>query len=116
LAALLVCALCGAPLSAQRAGSDDERAPSPTISETTGRILNEAIELLNMDDYAGARAALQDLRMDRLSPYERGRFEQILSNLDYAQERYDSAREHLRPAIESQGLSEREISQLRYQI
>lgn len=118
LAALLLGVLAAPPLSAQRAGGRDEeeRTPAPAIGEATGRILNEAIELLNKDDYAGARAALQDIRMDRLSPYERSRVEQILSNLDFAEEKYDSAREHLRLALESGGLNEQEASQVRYQI
>lgn len=118
LAALLLCAVCAAPSFAQRAGDrdDDERAAAPTIDEQTGRILNEAIELLNMDDYAGARAALEDIRIDRLSPYERSRVEQILSNLDFVEERYDSAREHLRLALDSGGLNELEASQVCYQI
>ncbi|HEX7043679.1 MAG TPA: tetratricopeptide repeat protein [Burkholderiales bacterium] len=116
-AALLLGALAVPSAFAQRAGdrNEEERA-APMIGEQTGRILNEAIELLNMDDYAGARAALQDLRIDRLSPYERSRVEQILSNLDYAEEKYDSAREHLRLALESGGLNEQEASQVRFQI
>ena len=63
-----------------RAGDDDEERAPPTIGATTGRILNEAIELLNMDDLAGVRETLAELRVDRLSPYERSRVEQILAS------------------------------------
>lgn len=114
----LIAASC-LPLTAlpqrDRATDDEERAP-PTIGATTGRILNEAIELLNMDDLAGVRETLGELKIDRLSPYERSRVEQILASVDFAEERYESAREHLNLALSSGGLNENEAAQVQYQI
>lgn len=107
------------PAFAQRAGSDDEEEESPSgviNSERTAEALNEAIELLNMENYAGAQARLAELRLDRLSPYERSRVEQIFFQISYASERYDEARGHLEQAIAAGGLAETEVQSLRYQI
>jgi tetratricopeptide (TPR) repeat protein len=81
----------------------------------TGRILNEAIELLNTDDNAGAAQKIGTLQLDRLSPYERGTVERILFNIAYAQERYEEARGHLQKAIDSGGLSAVQIDEARFQ-
>jgi tetratricopeptide (TPR) repeat protein len=91
------------------------QAQSTSIDAQTGRILNEAIELMNASDYAGAAAKISTLQLDRLSPYERGRVEQILANIAVSQERYDEARAHLQKAIDSGGLNAQEIDQARYQ-
>jgi tetratricopeptide (TPR) repeat protein len=101
-----------------RAGGEDEEAEGPdtSISEATARILSEAIEFLNMDQYAEARASLADLRLDRLSPFERSRYEQLMFNLDMVNEDYPSARGHLQAAIDSGGLNPQEISTMRYQM
>jgi tetratricopeptide (TPR) repeat protein len=55
------------------------------------------------------------LKLDKLSPYERSKVEQILFNIAYSQEKYSDARGHLQKAIDSGGLNEQEISQMRYQ-
>jgi tetratricopeptide (TPR) repeat protein len=99
---------------AQRAGEGDE--PPPTnIDVATGKILNEAIELMNAENYAGANQKLGTLNLEKLSPYERGTVEQILFNIAYAQERYGEARGHLQKAIDSGGLNAVEIDSARYQ-
>jgi tetratricopeptide (TPR) repeat protein len=119
LASVLMFAFAADPAVAQRAGGDEEEEEgqsSGTIDERTGEILNEAIEFLNMEDYASARTAMSELRMDRLSPYERSRAEQILFQIAYQSENYDEARSHLQAAIDAGGLNEQEISNLRYQI
>lgn len=90
-------------------------APSTDISVQTGNTLNAAIELLNMEDYAGAGAKLATLRMDRLSPYEKGTVERILFSIAYAQENYEKARGHLKNAIDSGGLNPVQIDEARYQ-
>lgn len=110
--------LLASPGNAQRAGADEEApaAPQSTVGEVTGRILTEAIELFNMEQYAAAREKLSDLRVDRLSPYERGRMEQLLAAIEYASEDYAAAREHLSAAIASGGLNAQEISGARYQL
>lgn len=102
---------------AQRAaeGAEDE-GPDQTISEQAGRILSEAIELLNMDQYVEARARLADLRIDRLSPFEKSRLHQLLFNLEMNDEDYPGAREQLQLAIDSGGLNPQEMSQMRYQM
>ena len=55
-------------------------APTNDIDAQTGKISNEAIELMNTD-YAAAEQKIRTLRLDRLSPYERGRVEQILFDM-----------------------------------
>jgi tetratricopeptide (TPR) repeat protein len=99
---------------AQQGGGNQQSAG--TIDAQTGRILNEAIELLNAEDYNGAQAKLAQLNLDRLSPYERGKVEQINFNLAYVQEDYDRARRHLQASIDSGGLNDMEIQQARYQM
>ena len=60
-----------------RAGArngNGEEAPASgqnSIDAQTGKALNEAIELLNMENYQGAAAKINTLKLDNLSPYER---------------------------------------------
>lgn len=114
---LLLSALAVAP-SAVFAQEEEEqpRKSAPTISERTGEQLNEAIEFLNNDDYASAQAVLADINLEKLSPYERSRVEQIWSGIEYAQGNYAAARGHLEQAIAAGGFNENEASQARYQI
>lgn len=101
---------------AQRAGEDEEAAaPSTDIDAQTGNVLNAAIELLNAEDYTGAQEKINTLRLDRLSPYERGTVERILFSIAYSQERFDQARQHLQNAINSGGLNQQQIDEARYQ-
>lgn len=117
VAALLGLLVLGlSPAHAQRAGDDDEEAAPPSIDVVTGKTINEAIEFLNMEDYASAQAKLGSLKMDRLSPYEKSRVEQIFFQIAYQQEKYDEARQHLTNAIAAGGLNEQEVSNLRFQI
>jgi len=102
--------------AAQKAGQGQEKKDSaPTIDAATGKVLNEAIELLNKEDFKGAAAKIGALNLDKLSPYERSKVEQILFNISYSQEKYDEARGHLQKAIDSGGLNQQEIDQARYQ-
>jgi tetratricopeptide (TPR) repeat protein len=93
----------------------DKKESAPTIDAATGKALNAAIEALNMEKYAEAQAAIAELKLDKLSPYERSKVEQILFNISYSQEKYAEARGHLQKAIEAGGLNEQEVSQARYQ-
>ena len=68
-----------------------------------------------MEKYAEAQAAIGTLNLEKLSPYERSKVEQILFNISYAQEKYAEARGHLQKAIDAGGLNEQEVSQARYQ-
>lgn len=116
---LSLAVLASSSAYAQRAaeGNDEEAAgPDQSIDAQTGKILSEAIELLNMEMYAEARARLGDLRLDRLSPFERSRYEQLMFNLDMVNEDYPAARGHLQAAIDSGGLNPQETSQMRYQM
>jgi tetratricopeptide (TPR) repeat protein len=108
----------GASAFAQQSGGsrNGEAEPPPTnIDAQTGKILNEAIELLNMEQYAQANAKINTLKLDQLSPYERGKVEQIMFNIAYSQDRFEEARGHLQKAIDSGGLNAVEIDQARYQ-
>jgi len=101
--------------SAQSKSDKEKKESAPTIDVATGKALNTAIEALTAEKYADAQAAIATLKLDKLSPYERGKVEQILFNISYAQEKYDEARQHLQKAIDSGGLNEQEISTARYQ-
>jgi tetratricopeptide (TPR) repeat protein len=106
--------------SGSRAGSQNAEggnAPpsSGTIDAATGKALNTAIEALNMEKYAEAQAAIATLNLEKLSPYERSKVEQISFNIAYSQEKYAEARGHLQKAIDAGGLNEQEISDARYQ-
>ena len=116
--AALAAALLAAPPSAFAQEEDEEegRRSAPTISERTGEKLNEAIEFLNNDDYASARQVLSEINLERLSPYERSRVEQIWSGIEYSEGDYAAARQHLQQAINAGGFNEREVSQAKYQI
>jgi predicted Zn-dependent protease len=117
LAASLLIAFSLAAGTALAADKKDEKAPPPTgIDAATGKILTEAIEALNKENYAGAKAAVAKLKLDSLSPYERSRTEQILASIDSAQDNYGGAQKHLQAAIDAGGLNEKEISDTRYQI
>jgi tetratricopeptide (TPR) repeat protein len=115
-AALAAVALAASPAAFAQEDEEEGRRSAPTISERTGEKLNEAIEFLNQDDYASARAVLADINLERLSPYERSRVEQIWSGIEYSEGDYGAAREHLQQAINAGGFSEREVSQAKYQI
>ena len=89
LALLLALSLAG-QANAQKKKDD---APPPTgIDAATGKILTEAIEALNKENYSGAKAAIARLKLDSLSPYERSRTEQILATIESSQDNYTKAR------------------------
>ncbi len=114
--AALGLAVAGTSFAQQSRAADKKKEESaPTIDAATGKALNAAIEFLNMEKYAEAQAAIAELKLDKLSPYERSKVEQILFNISYAQEKYAEARGHLQKAIEAGGLNEQEVSQARYQ-
>ncbi len=99
----------------QAQGQGRRNAPAPTIDAATGKVLNEAIELLNMENYAGAKQKIGTLNLEKLSPYERSKVEQILFSIAVSEEKYDEARQHLKAAIDAGGFNEQEIDQARYQ-
>ena len=99
----------------QEEGQSQGGDASQAIDVATAKALNTAIEALNMEKYAEAQAAIGTLNLEKLSPYERSKVEQILFNISYNQEKYDEARQHLQRSIDAGGLNEQEISQARYQ-
>ena len=100
-----------------RAGNRNAEPAAPVndIDSQTARILNEAIELMSAENYAGAAQKVGTLQLERLSPYERGTAERILFNIAYGQDRYEEARGHLQKAIDSGGLNAQQIDEARYQ-
>ena len=91
------------------------RGPA-AINAKTGAALNTAIGFLNAERYDDARTAIGSLRLDRLSPYERGKTEQILFHIANSERKYAEARQHLQNAIESGGLTQQEVTQAQRQI
>jgi tetratricopeptide (TPR) repeat protein len=89
---------------------------APAVDATTGKRLNEALAHLEAGRNAEAKAALAKLNLDRLSPYERSRVEQILAAVAHAQDDTASARKHLGQALASGGLNEQETSAVRFQL
>jgi tetratricopeptide (TPR) repeat protein len=108
-------ALVATPVTAQQSRAAEKKESAPTIDVATGKVLNTAIEALTAEKYAEAQAAIATLKLDKLSPYERSKVEQILFNISYAQEKYGEARGHLQKAIDAGGLNEQEISTAKYQ-
>ena len=114
--AMALMLLAGSPgLHAQKA-KKEEKQPEQTVAQKTGKIMNEAIELLNKDQYEAAKQALAKLKMDDLSPYERSKTEQILASIEHSQSHFDKARAHYQAAITAGGLNEQEIKDTRYYI
>ena len=73
------------PVSAQEHGAARARAlPSPVLETATANALNAAIEALNQQKFDEASATIAKLDASRLSPYERGKVEQIGFNIAYA--------------------------------
>jgi hypothetical protein len=50
------------------------------------------------------------LKLERLSPYERSKAEQVLFAISFDEKNYAAAREHLRNAIDAGGLNSQEVS------
>jgi lipopolysaccharide biosynthesis regulator YciM len=86
------------------------------VDPLTGKRLNEAVEQLHAGKYAEARAALAKLNLERLSPYELSRAEQLFAAVEQAQGNYGAAREHINKAVASGGLNDQEASTARFQI
>jgi tetratricopeptide (TPR) repeat protein len=101
--------------SASRTGGKEKEAPPQGLDTQTAKVLSEAIELLNMENYVGAGQKIATLKLDKLSPYERSMTKQILFQVSYSQEKYGEAREHLKQAIDAGGLNEQQVSDAKYQ-
>jgi tetratricopeptide (TPR) repeat protein len=117
-AALLAAAPLGLAQEAQRTAQEGESNGQqlPPLGEAAVRALNEAIELMNAESYEEAKELLTDLDQRRLSPFEIGRVEQLLAQIAFEQEDFATARTHFQKAIDSGGVSEVEIVNLKFQI
>lgn len=116
IAALIGAAPQGLAQEAQRTGQGEQGQQLPPLGEAAVRALNEAIELMNMESYEEAKELLTDLDQRRLSPFEIGRVEQLLAQIAYEQSDFATARTHFQNAIDSGGVSEPEIENLKFQI
>jgi hypothetical protein len=67
--------------------------------------LNAAIAHINARRYDEARAAVGELDLDRLTPFERSKAEQVLYTIANGEEDFEKAREHVRRSIAAGGLS-----------
>jgi len=86
------------------------------VDPVTGKRLNEAVEQIHAQHYAEAKAALAKLNLERLSPYELSRAEQLFAAVEQALGNYAAGREHLNKAIASGGLNDQEASTARFQL
>jgi len=115
LSAFVLASLSGS-VAAQEQKEDEGKREAPVIDPTTGKKLTDAIEALNAGKYADAKALLSKLNLDKLSPYERSRVEQIYASIAQSENDYAGALKHIQAAIASGGLNEQEVSQAKYQV
>ena len=117
IAVLLAVAPQGIAQEAQRSAAGGQGGEQlPPLGEAAARAIDEAIELMNANDYAQARTVAEDLDQRRLSPSEIGRVEQILATIAFEQEDFATARTHFQKAIDSGGLNQTEIVNVKFQI
>ena len=103
--------------SADAAAAKKEETHAPTeIDPVTGKKLNDAIELVNQEKYAEAKATLGKLNMEKLSPYEKSRVYQMYASIASAEQQYDESRKNLELAIQSGGMGDDEIQTAQYSI
>lgn len=100
--------------------ADRRKAKEPSararVDPRTGKRLNAAIDDLQAGRAAEARANLEKINLNRASPYEISRVEQLFAAIDQGEEKYGAAREHLSKAIASGGLNAAEVSSAKFQI
>ena len=92
------------------------RPAEEVLDARTGKALNQAIEALNLGDYARARSAIGTLKTSRFSPYGRSKVEQILFAISYGEGQFAEAREHLQNAVSAGGLNAQEVSAVLVQL
>jgi tetratricopeptide (TPR) repeat protein len=117
--AFLVAALalgCSFALVVPAASAEEQKREAPQIDAQTGKRLNEAIELVNAEKFAEAKAVLREFNMEKLSPYEQSRVLQMQASVASSEENYAEAAAFLEKAVTSGGMSDVEIANARYQI
>lgn len=113
---LLALALGGGASAAEKKKGGEGQREAPEIGAAAGKAINDAIELLNAKNPAGARAAIGKLKLENLSPYERSRVEQIMAAIDNDAENFAGAAKHLTAALDAGGLKPEEALQVRFQV
>ena len=115
---IIAALLAGTPVvyAQQDDGDEEPQNTLPPLGEAVVNAFNEAIELMDAEDFAQARLIVEDLDQRRMSPFEIGRAEQILANIAYAEGNYPLMRDHLNKALASGGLSAVEIEKTKFQI
>jgi tetratricopeptide (TPR) repeat protein len=108
--------LASVPITAVAQDKEEGKREAPVIDPTTGKKLSDAIEALNANKVADAKAILSKVNVDKLSPYERSRFEQIYASIAQSENDYAGALKHIQAAIASGGLNEQEVLQAKYQV
>ena len=117
IVALLAVAPQGLAQEAQRTAEEGQTGEQlPPLGEAAVRALNEAIELMNAENYGEAKELLTDLDPRRLSPFEIGRVQQLLAQIAFEEGDYATSRQHFQNAIASGGVSEVEIGNLKFQV
>lgn len=96
--------------------AEEKKREAPQVDAATGKRLNEAIEAVNAEKFAEAKAALSKLNPERLSPYEQSRVEQMYASIASSENNYPEASRRLQAAIATGGMNDEEILSARYQI
>ena len=108
--------------SAAGAGAADKKEDgagqreAPELGAAVGKQINDAIELLNAKNPAGAKAAIGKLKLETLSAFERSRVEQVLASIDNDAENFAGAAKHLAAVLDAGGLSADESLQVKFQV
>ena len=91
------------------------RSANAQAISAAGQTLNEAIRLLNANQFAEAKLAIGSLDLGTLTPFERSHVELVLYNLAVQEGRLDDARGHLQRALDAGGLTPEQATRVRDQ-
>ncbi len=117
LTAAVIGAIAVPAASAQRRGSD---TPPPAegrqFGSASGAIVNEALTLMNSNQYGPAISKLNEAMALELNPYERSTTLQMMGSAYYEQNNYPQAISSFENAINAGGLLPKESTALRLNI
>ena len=105
--------------SPEKKSDNQEKADARkyTVRPGTAKTFEKARQHLDAQQYAEAKAELDELRLNRLTPYERALAHRLYGYVVYGMEENDAAIEHLQQAIaEEEGLPPREQADVLFQI
>lgn len=103
----------------QKKPTKEERAEALkySVRPGTAKVFEKAREQLEAERYAEAKAALDELRLDRLTPHERAQAHRLHGYIAYGSEQHADAIEQLRKALdEEDGLPPRERADVLFQV